>query len=137
MAAGKPMPLKRKTAEHSKVAPGKHVKKTRTSEIKQASKGTIWVQVASGGKQTEAQKTARRFIAQHADVIGTSSFTIEQPNPGNAGTVYRTRVGPYKRFASANTACQALKSRKFECLVVIRCRQPFVHPSGPQGPLVP
>jgi hypothetical protein len=86
MAAGKPMPLKRKTAEHSKVAPGKHVKKTRTSEIKQASKGTIWVQVASGGKQTEAQKTARRFIAQHADVIGTSSFTIEQPNPGNAGT---------------------------------------------------
>jgi hypothetical protein len=120
IAAAKPVPLKRQKTEYSKFAPRKRVTKTRTSEIKQASKGTIWVQVASGGKKTGAKKAARKFLVQNADVIGTSSFTIQQANLGNAGTVYRTRVGPYKRFASADNACQALKSRKLECLVVIR-----------------
>jgi len=118
--AAKPMALKPKKREHIKSASKKRVRKTGSSEIKQASKGTIWVQVASGGRQSEAKKAARKFLAQHADVIGTSSFTIQQAILGNTGTVYRTRVGPYKQFASANNACQALKSRKLECLVVIR-----------------
>ncbi len=103
------------TARHGK---GKPLRKP--DEIKKASKGTIWVQVASSGKETEAQEAARDFIAQHGDVIGTSSFNIQQASLKNAGTVYRTRVGPYKRFASASNACKALKSRKLECLVVIR-----------------
>ena len=118
--AAKPVPLKRQKTKHSKTASKRAVRQTRSSEIKRAPKGTIWVQVASGGERTEAKKIARKFIARHADVIGTSSFTIQRANLGNAGTVYRSRVGPYKRFASADNACQALKSRKLECLVVIR-----------------
>lgn len=90
------------------------------SEIKRASKGTIWVQVASSSKDAEARAAARQLIASHSDVIGTSSFMIQKAQVRSAGTVYRTRVGPYKRFASANNACQKLKSRRLECLVVIR-----------------
>tara|TARA_R110000787_G_scaffold42114_8_gene103543 strand:- start:213 stop:950 length:738 start_codon:yes stop_codon:yes gene_type:complete len=90
------------------------------SEIKRASKGTIWVQIASSSKDAEARAAARQLIASHADVIGTSSFMIQKARVRSAGTVYRTRVGPYKRFAAANNACQKLKSRRLECLVVIR-----------------
>lgn len=118
--SAKPIPLKRPKTKHRKTESKTAVRKTRSSEIKRARKGTIWVQVASGGERTEAKNVARQFIAQHADVIGTSSFTIQQANLGKVGTVYRSRVGPYKRFVSADNACQALKSRKLECLVVIR-----------------
>jgi len=62
--AAKPMALKPKKPEHSKTASKKDVRKTGTSEIKQASEGTIWVQVASGDKQTEAKNAARKFIAR-------------------------------------------------------------------------
>ena len=92
----------------------------KASEISRASKGTIWVQVASSSKDGEARAAARQVIASHADVIGTSSFMIQKAQVRSAGTVYRTRVGPYKRFAAANNACQKLKSRRLECLVVIR-----------------
>ena len=117
----------RKTEAEKTAQPKPHAEKHRKpklsrepDEIKKASKGTIWVQVASSGKETEAQEAARDFIVQYGDVIGTSSFNIQQASLKNAGTVYRTRVGPYKRFASASNACKALKSRKLECLVVIR-----------------
>ena len=113
-ATGAPVQLQPRMTKSAAKPMGK------ASEISRASKGTIWVQVASSSKDGEARAAARQVIASHADVIGTSSFMIQKAQVRSAGTVYRTRVGPYKRFAAANNACQKLKSRRLECLVVIR-----------------
>ena len=85
----------------------------------EAPQGNYWVQVASRRKRTEAEAALRKIMNRNADLIGDQSFAIVKADIRNAGTFYRSRVGPFASFASARKMCKTLKSRRQDCLVII------------------
>ena len=86
----------------------------------EAPQGSYWIQVASRRKRTEAEAALRRIMNSNADLIGDQSFAIVKADIRNAGTFYRSRVGPFASFSSARKVCKTLKSRRQDCLVIIR-----------------
>ncbi len=86
----------------------------------EAPQGSYWIQVASRRKRTAAEAAVRKIMNRNADVIGDQSFTVVKANIPNAGTFYRSRVGPFASFALARRVCKTLKSRRQDCLVIIR-----------------
>lgn len=89
-------------------------------KAEEAPQGSYWIQVASRRKRTEAEAALKKIMNKNADVIGDQSFAIVKANIRNAGTFYRSRVGPFASFASARKVCKTLKSRRQDCLVIIR-----------------
>ena len=86
----------------------------------EAPPGSYWIQVASRRKRTAAEAAVRKIMNRNADLIGDRSFAVVKANIPNAGTLYRSRVGPFASFASARRVCKSLKSRRQDCLVIIR-----------------
>ena len=92
----------------------------RPATAKEVPKGDYWVQVASRRKRTEAETAVRKIMDSNFDLLGDQSFAVVKANIPNAGTFYRSRVGPFASFASARKMCKSLKSRRQDCLVIIR-----------------
>jgi cell division septation protein DedD len=91
-----------------------------TKEVRRPAKGTIWVQVAASKRRNDAAEFARRVIKRNKDLIGTRSVSVQKARLRHAGTIYRSRVGPFRKHAAAENVCKKLKARRQDCLVAIR-----------------
>ncbi len=104
--------------------PIRFTKKRRNSkmkkEVRRPSKGTIWVQVAASKRRNDAAEFARRVIKRNKDLIGTRTFTVQKARLRHAGTIYRSRVGPFRKYAAAAKVCKKLRARRQDCLVATR-----------------
>ena len=89
-------------------------------EVRPPGKGTIWVQVAASKRRNDAAEFARRIIKRNKDLIGTRSISVQRARLRHAGTIYRSRVGPFRKHAAAANVCKKLKARRQDCLVAIR-----------------
>jgi cell division protein FtsN len=98
----------------AKPAPKKLIKAEQTPQ------GNYWIQVASRRKRGDAERIVKTIIDKNSDLIGSHSFAIVKAKIRNAGTFYRSRVGPFASFANARKVCKDLKSRRQDCLVIIR-----------------
>ena len=70
--------------------------------------------------RSAAEATVKKIMNKNADLIGDQSFSIVKADIRNAGTFYRSRVGPFASFDLARKVCKTLKSRRQDCLVIIR-----------------
>lgn len=89
-------------------------------DVRRPAKGTIWVQVAASKRRNDAAEFARRVIKRNKDLIGTRSVSVQKTRLRHSGTIYRSRVGPFRKHAAAENVCKKLKARRQDCLVAIR-----------------
>ena len=107
-------------ASHAAEADGATPAPAKVTKAEEAPQGNYWIQVASRRKRTAAEAAVRKIMNRNADLIGDQSFAIVKADIRNAGTFYRSRVGPFASFALARKVCKTLKSRRQDCLVIIR-----------------
>ena len=112
-------PEPEKHASRAKPADAPPRKMAAPATAREAPKGDYWVQVASRRKRTEAETAVRKIMDSNSDLLGDQSFAVVKANIPNAGTFYRSRVGPFASFASARKMCKTLKARRQHCLVII------------------
>jgi len=111
--SGRPIQLS-KRSKHNSTA------KRMKNEVRWAEKGSIWVQVAASKRRNDAAEFAKRVIKRNRDLIGTRSFTVQKAELRHSGTIYRSRVGPFRKHAAAAKVCQKLRARRQDCLVAVR-----------------
>ncbi len=107
--SGKPIKLSKKRKKSHK-----------NKEVRRPAKGTIWVQVAASKRRNDAAEFARRVINRNKDLIGTRYISVQRAKLKHAGTIYRSRVGPFRKHAAAKNVCKKLRARRQDCLVAIR-----------------
>jgi cell division septation protein DedD len=98
----------------------KRKKSRMNKEVSRPTKGSIWVQVAASKRRNDAAEFARRVIKRNKDLIGTRSISVQRARLRHAGTIYRSRVGPFRQHAAAENVCKKLKARRQDCLVATR-----------------
>jgi hypothetical protein len=88
----------------------KRQKPRMNKEVRGPAKGTIWIQVAASKRRNDAAEFARRVIKRNKDLIGTRSFSVQKARLRHSGTIYRSRVGPFRKYAAAENVCKKTKS---------------------------
>jgi hypothetical protein len=81
--------------------------------------GKVFIQVGSLKSYDLAESEWERLSKRHADILGKLEPTIQKVDLGEEqGIYYRLRTGPIDDMGKATEACEALKERKVECVVV-------------------
>ncbi len=75
------------------------------------------IQLAALKSEAEANKTWKRILAKHTDVLGSLTVHIVRADLGTQGIYYRVQAGPFADKASAAAVCDQLKSAGQQCLV--------------------
>ena len=75
------------------------------------------IQLAALKSEAEANKTWKRILAKHNDVLGSLTVHIVKADLGGQGIYYRVQAGPFADKASAAAACDQLKTAGQQCLV--------------------
>jgi len=75
------------------------------------------IQLAALKSEAEANKTWKRILSKHNDVLGSLTLHIVKADLGAQGIYYRVQAGPFADKASAAAACDQLKSAGQQCLV--------------------
>ncbi len=82
--------------------------------------GRFLVQVASYRDKDDALAQFKKLSGLHADLLSELSPDILRADLGAKGVYYRLRIGPFESFDKSTDLCNALKSRKLDCLVIER-----------------
>jgi hypothetical protein len=75
------------------------------------------IQLAALKSEAEANKTWKRILAKHNDVLGSLTVHIVRADLGAQGIYYRVQAGPFADKASAAAVCDQLKTAGQQCLV--------------------
>jgi hypothetical protein len=89
---------------------------SRTPPVSAPAPGRFLVQIASVAAAEDAEREWARLQRGNQDLLGELALDVQQVRLGTR-VVYRLRAGPPRDHASAEKLCQALRSRRLDCLI--------------------
>lgn len=81
-------------------------------------KGVARIQLGAFRQEAEAQQQWQQLQKKYPDVLGSLSPAVVKADLGSKGVFQRLQAGPLPDRAAALAACDKLKARHQDCLVV-------------------
>ncbi|MEM8625344.1 MAG: SPOR domain-containing protein [Pseudomonadota bacterium] len=89
-----------------------------TDLVHEAERSPVQIQLGAFPERQTIEAEWDRLRQANSDVLSGRALAVQQTISGGI-TYYRLRVGPFRDGHEANTVCQALKVRGYDCLVAI------------------
>ncbi|MEM9764108.1 MAG: SPOR domain-containing protein [Pseudomonadota bacterium] len=86
--------------------------------VVEAEQSPVQIQLGAFPDRAVIEQEWARLRQANSDVLSGRALAVQQTISGGV-TYYRLRVGPFRDGHEANTVCQALKVRGYDCLVAI------------------
>ncbi|MEO1317592.1 MAG: SPOR domain-containing protein [Pseudomonadota bacterium] len=86
--------------------------------VVEAERSPVQIQLGAFPDRNVIEQEWARLRQANSDVLSGRALAVQQTVSGGV-TYYRLRVGPFRDGHEANTVCQALKVRGYDCLVAI------------------
>ncbi|MEM7497316.1 MAG: SPOR domain-containing protein [Pseudomonadota bacterium] len=86
--------------------------------VVEAERSPVQIQLGAYPDRAVIEQEWSRLRQANSDVLTGRALAVQQTVSGGV-TYYRLRVGPFRDGHEANTVCQALKVRGYDCLVAI------------------
>ncbi|MEM6677209.1 MAG: SPOR domain-containing protein [Pseudomonadota bacterium] len=86
--------------------------------LRKAERSPVQIQLGAFPELSTIEQEWMRISIANSDILSGLALAVQQTISGGV-TYYRLRVGPFRDGHQANTVCQALKARGYDCLVAI------------------
>jgi cell division protein FtsN len=80
--------------------------------------GRYGLQVGAANSRGEAEAIAQRLQLSSSGLLNGRRADVVEVNAGNFGIIYRVRLAPFQNVVESKTACNQLRAKGFDCLIV-------------------